>query len=276
MPITPHDQFTLSIPTIILFSPTHVHTATGSPVLSAHDINDTPTHFLFRPTTMNVAFKPLAPTLMLSADLQARVKQRAEGNLCKIIAKLSGAVFYSDSPALQPLRSILGEAGPGKPLIIAEEDEPQAIQQFCASVPFTTYVDYLPYVSKVAETSQARLSDVRDLLAPGLPIFVAHSSGTSGAGLKYFLKYPNPRYIGAHWDEPGPHQIMMSGISAIRLNSVTVIVDDDGGLVDEIPITTISSGGLRAYMGIGPRDDDKIVSEKGGPFFFSLSGGGVS
>jgi len=41
------------------------------------------------------------------------------------------------------------------------------------------------------------------------------------------------------------------------------VVDEDGGLVQEIPITTISSGGTRTYMGIEPRDDDKIVSEKG-------------
>jgi hypothetical protein len=190
------------------------------------------------------------------------VKQRVEKNLCDIIAKLSGTVFYGDSPVLGSLRSVLGEAGAGNPLVIAEGGEPQfVIQQFHASVPFTTYDDYVPYVSKVAESSPVRLSDVRDLLAPGLPIFVAHSSGTSGGGVKYFLKYPNPRYVGPRWDQLSIH---MSGISAVCLNSVTGVVDSDGGLVQEIPITTISSGGLRTYMGIGPRDDDKIVSEKGG------------
>ena len=128
-----------------------------SALLSAHYIYKryppTPSVHNAAPTsTMNVAFNPPAPILILSPDLQARVKQRVEGNFCKIIAKLSGTVFYSDSPALQSLRSTLGEAGSGKPLVIAEEDEPEAIRQFHASVPFTTYDDYLPYVSKVAET----------------------------------------------------------------------------------------------------------------------------
>ena len=171
------------------------------------------------------------------------MKQRVEKNLCKIITKLSGTVFYSDSPVLSSLRSVLGDAGPGRLLFIAEEDEPHAIQQFHASVPFTIYDDYLPYVSKVAKSSPVRFSDVRDLLTPGLPAFVAHSSGTSGVGQKYFLKYPNRRYIGPRWDQPAVHKIMMSGINAARLNSVTGVVDSDGGLVMEFPITTISSGG---------------------------------
>ena len=72
---------------------------------------------------MNMAFNPPAPILVLSADLQARVKQQVEKNLCKIIAKLSGTVFYSDSPTLQSVCSILGEAGCGKPLVIAQEDD---------------------------------------------------------------------------------------------------------------------------------------------------------
>ena len=219
---------------------------------------------------MNMPFNPPAPIPNLSSNLKANVKQRVEKNLCKIIAKLSGTVFYGDSPVLGSLRSVLGDAGAGKPLLIAEEGEPHAIQQFHASVPFTTYDDYLPYVSKVAKSSSVRLSDACDLLAPGLPVFVAHTSGTSGVGPKYFLKYPNRRYVGPRWDQPAVHKIMISGINAARLNSVTGVVDSDGSLVMEIPITTISSGGLRTYMGLGSRDD-KIVSEKGGLFFPSLS-----
>jgi len=151
------------------------------------------------------------------------VKKRVEKNLCGIIAILSGTVFYHDSSVLGPLRLALGAAGVGKPLTITdlEQGELQAIQQFTTFVPFTTYDDYLPYLSKVAEASLLRVSDVRDLLAPGLPTFIAHSSGTSGAGAKYFLKYPNLRYLGPRWDQPGAHKITMSGINAIRLNSVT-------------------------------------------------------
>ena len=67
--------------------------------------------------------------------------------------------------------------------------------------------------------------------------------------------------------DQGAHKITMSGINAIRLNSVTEVVDEDGGLVQEIPTTIISSGGTRTYMGIGPRDDDNIVNEKGMNFF---------
>jgi hypothetical protein len=212
---------------------------------------------------MSVAFNPPAPVPVLSPDVKASVKQRVEKNLCRIIAKLSGTVFYHDSSVLSFLRSALGDAGAGKPLNIAEQGELQAIQQFKTSVPFTTYDDYFPYVSKAVEASPLRSSDVCDLLAPGLPAFIAHSSGTSGAAAKYFLKYPNPRYVGPRWDQPGAHKITMSGINAIRLNSVTDVVDEGGALVQEIPVTTISSGGLRLYMGIGPRDDDKIVSEKG-------------
>jgi len=45
---------------------------------------------------MNMPVNPPAPIPNLSSDLKANVKQRVEKNLCKIITKLSGTVFYSD------------------------------------------------------------------------------------------------------------------------------------------------------------------------------------
>lgn len=205
-------------------------------------------------TKMNVPFNPPAPISGLTPELTAAVKERVENNLSSLLDKLSKTVFYKKSSALAAVRDA------GDPSLV--NDDGQLLQRFYRDMPFTSYDDYSSYVSRFF-TQPCLQSDVGDLLAPGLPVFLAHTSGTSGSAPKYFPKYPNPLYAPSPWNSPDAPRISMCGFNAIRLNKLVEIVDDNGQVVEDLPVTNVSNGGMRQYLGIGPKDDEKIIDEKG-------------
>ena len=202
---------------------------------------------------MNVPFNPPSPILDLSdSELRNAVKDRTEKNLLCLLDKLSSTVFYKQSSALAALRDAKESRANGD----------GELQHFFSTVPFTSYDDYSPFVSRFFAQPCGK-SAVDNLLAPGLPLFLAHTSGTSGSAPKYFPKYPSPQFTRSPWNSPDAPKISMCGFNSLRISRLVEIVDDDKQLVADLPVTIISSGGLRYYLGIEPRDDDKILDQKG-------------
>lgn len=212
---------------------------------------------------MSVPFNPPAPILVLPDELRHQAKTRIQQNLSRLVKKLSGTVFYNDSPSLRDLKSSLGEAGPGIPLDVLDTDE-QICEKFLRNTPFTSYDDYYPYVSKFLEES-CQSSEVEHLLAPGLPDFVAHTSGTSGSAFKYFLKYPNPLYSNRpRWDSAEAVQTVKRGqFGTLGAERFIRVIGPDGQALPRIPLTIVSSGVFRMYLGIGPEDDSNVITKKG-------------
>ncbi|KDR82342.1 hypothetical protein GALMADRAFT_817611 [Galerina marginata CBS 339.88] len=101
-------------------------------------------------------FNPPAPLRDLTPDLKAALKRRVELNLSGIILKLSPTVFYRESPALQPLRE-------QAPFILSEPENNAVLPKFYSAVPFTSYDDYSPFVSRIIDKSpcQDRFWDFR-------------------------------------------------------------------------------------------------------------------
>jgi hypothetical protein len=130
-------------------------------------------------------------------------------------------------------------------------------------VPFTTYEDYQPFIARFLDNKSPRLSDVNNLLSPGLPAFIAHSSGTSGGHLKHFLKYPDPRRLGRRWDNPDVPGFKLCSFSLLNIDRWIKVVDGDGDTVKDIPVSIATAGGTRLRLGIGPMDDAKIIDKKG-------------
>lgn len=212
---------------------------------------------------MSVPFNPPPPILVLPDDLKKQAKARILRNLARLVKRLSGTVFYSDSPALSCLKSSLGQTEPGLTVDVSDTDE-QICEKFTRNVPFTSYDDYHPYVSRLLE-EHCRASEIEHLLAPGLPDFVAHTSGTSGTALKYFPKYPNPLYsTRPRWDSAEAAQnvkyVQFGSLSVKRFIPVT---GRHGENLPSIPLTIVSSGGSRMYLGICSEDDADIVTKKG-------------
>ena len=214
---------------------------------------------------MNPPSNPPTPLRELTPELRESVKSRAEQNLAALVKKLSVSVFYHESAPLKSLRESLGTRGIGTPLDV---DERNILQYFYSSVPFTGYDDYYPYVSRLfkKEPQPCHVMDISNLLAPGLPSFVAHSSGTSGAGAKYFFKYPNAMYKPVSWEsaEAGARlgNIKICNFTCLSLREL-VRVSGDGNEVVHIPVSLVSAGGYRTFLGISPTDDAYLIDKKG-------------
>ena len=151
--------------------------------------------------TMNIPSNPPQPILALTPDLKERLEKRTKTNLLQILSKLSGSIFFQEAPALAALRNVPDSSDNDEELLL--------YNNFLSHVPLTTYEDYQPFVARFFDNNNnnnkpLRLSDVNNLLSPGLPTFIAHTSGTSGGHIKHFLKYPkNPGRLRQQqrWDD---------------------------------------------------------------------------
>ena len=210
---------------------------------------------------MNVPSNPPQPLHALTPDLNERLEKRTKANLFQILTKLSGAIFFKEAPALVALRNALGDAY--TPLLPDSSENHELLLKFLCHVPLTTYEDYQPFVARFFDSKSPKLSDVNNLLSPGLPTFIAHSSGTSGGHLKHFLKYPNPSRFGRRWDNPDIPGFKICSFSLLNVDRWIKVVDGDGVTVEDIPVSIATAGGNRLRLGIGPLDNEKIIDKKG-------------
>ncbi|KAF8870184.1 GH3 auxin-responsive promoter [Infundibulicybe gibba] len=124
----------------------------------------------------------------LSAQQTEQVKLRVCGTLSFIVNTNSNTTYFRDAPLLARYRAELwldarhDSATPGTSMVEVD------LSTFTRSVPLSTYEDYRPYISRFMENPGLQ-SSVSSLLAPGLPTFIAASSGTSRSIAKYFPKY---------------------------------------------------------------------------------------
>jgi hypothetical protein len=211
--------------------------------------------------TMNIPTNPPQPLLALTSDLKERSEKRTKTNLFQILSELSGTIFFQEAPALVTLRDALGNAHTCSSPDGSENRE--LLHNFLSQVPLTTYEDYQPFVARLLDNKSPRLSDVNNLLAPGLPAFIAYSSGTSGGPRKHFIKYPNPGYLGRRWDNPDVPPFKMCTFGLLNIDRCIKVVDGDDDTVQDIPVSTATIGGTRLHMGIGPMDDTEIMDKKG-------------
>ena len=208
---------------------------------------------------MNVSSNPPQPVLALTSDLKERLEKRTKANLSQLLSKLSGTIFFQEAPALATLRNVLGDAY--TPLLPDSSENHELLCKFFSHVPLTTYEDYRPFVARFLDSKSPRLSDVNNLLAPGLPTFIAYSSGTSGGHLKHFLKYPSPGRMGRRWDSPDTSRFKICSFSFLNVDRWIKVVD--GETVEDIPVSIATAGGNRLHLGIGPLDNEKIIDKKG-------------
>ena len=210
---------------------------------------------------MDVPSDPPQSLLALTLELKESSEKQAKINLFRVLFKLLGTIFFQEAPALAPLRDALGDVD--IPLLPDDLENHELLDKFFTCVPFTTYEDYQPFVARLLDRKLPRLPDVNNLLSPGLPAHIARTSGTSGGQLKHFLKYPDSLYLGPRWDSPDVPAIKRCRFTLIHLNRWTTVVDDNDNIIQDIPVTISSSGRIRHSLGIGPKDDKKIIDKKG-------------
>jgi hypothetical protein len=217
---------------------------------------------------MNIPTNPPQPLLALTSDLKERSEERTKTNLLQILSKISGTIFFQEAPALATLRDALGDAH--TPLLPDSSENHELLHNLLSHVPLTTYEDYQPFVARFLDKKSPRLSDVNNLLSPGLPTFIAHSSGTSGGHLKHFLKYPHPVRLMRRWDNPDVAPFKICSFTFLNIDRWINVVDGDSGTVQNIPVGIATARGNRLRIGIGPMDDAKIIDKKGSQVQFVI------
>jgi hypothetical protein len=181
-----------------------------------------------------------------------------ESVLIRLTQLNSRTIFFREAPLFSAFRDRFGynrspnsKAGDSIPL----EPGRDFVQCFRETIPLTSYDAYEPFVSRFFENSPL-YSSVRDLLSPGFPDFIAQTSGTSGSTVKSFPRYPvndNDHYI--------PRGIRFCGFNSLRISGAVKIVNEEGDLQKELPVTSVGSGILRRRMGTELKDDDQVMSQ---------------
>ncbi|KAH7906351.1 GH3 auxin-responsive promoter, partial [Hygrophoropsis aurantiaca] len=120
------------------------------------------------------------PLATLSPNLQIQLKEHTEGVLNKIINTNLQSRFVQEFGGLREFRDAIKQ--------LKHCSAHDAWECYRDSVPLTNYDSYEPFISRFL-AEPCREEDVKDLLSPGLPFFIAKSSGTSGKAAKLFPKY---------------------------------------------------------------------------------------
>ncbi|KAI6013488.1 GH3 auxin-responsive promoter [Pisolithus microcarpus] len=180
------------------------------------------------------------PLSTLSPELKAALQERTERCLMDIVGTNITTHYGISAPSL----SLFRQAIAGKDV----QEDPTVIIDFRQAVPLTDYGCYSPFIANFFRRP-CKQSELENLLAPGLPVFVAKSSSTTGNKPKLFPKYPRQRPTTppgfsklVHLTSPGKAVHMFS----LALRDVLDIMGDDGEVVKKIPVCFGSSGAVRS------------------------------
>lgn len=209
-----------------------------------------------------------APILKsLTPELSQKLQERNEAILFDLVTTNSETTYFREAPLLEELRRALatGRQEPSDP--VDKWGELSLVKIFSRSVPLSNYSDYHPFISRFTQTPCYE-SSVTDLLAPGLPEFIATSSGTSGTA-KYFPKYT---LTGPHRDlmvQPArsPKPMRNGGttcaIVSLRHSRILDIIQEEGDgdvIKKRITFSLVSSGACRMQMGWDTQNDQKLMA----------------
>ena len=200
------------------------------------------TNILYNIRDFNIPLIPPPPLLALTPELKKSLEKQANATLFQVLTKLLGTIFFHEAPALATLRSALGDGY--SPLSPDGSENYEPLFKFFSCVPLTTYDDYQPFVARLLDTKFPKLSDVNNLLSPGLPAFIVHTSGTSGGGFNHFPKYPNSSSTGLHWDSPDTPGYKLCRFTTLNLSHRRQVLDGDGHIIRDISISIASTGSV--------------------------------
>ncbi|KAG1856113.1 GH3 auxin-responsive promoter, partial [Suillus subluteus] len=116
----------------------------------------------------------------LSPELSQRLKELMDQALLGFIRPNSTSQFAQHAPVLARFCETIAHSD--------SKDDIQFLRSFREFIPTTDYEPYRPYIAKFFAT-HCNESDVKNLLAPGLPYFIGISSMTSGKSVKTFPIY---------------------------------------------------------------------------------------
>ena len=195
-----------------------------------------------RPTLPMTSPPIVHPLTSLPPQLLAVLKEATDQRLQVVIGANITSHYASSSPDLADFRSTVRDKDVKQDL--------STLSDFRNLVPLTDYEAYRPWVAKFFE-SPCKLSEVENLLAPGLPKYFAVSSSTSGSKPKHFARYIGSTGLMRASENVVRSSALTGTIAPVFTLSYRDIVDviTASGEVKRIPVTIASSGFLRNCEG---------------------------
>ncbi|KAH7908601.1 GH3 auxin-responsive promoter [Hygrophoropsis aurantiaca] len=190
---------------------------------------------------------PQTPITTLSPELHTQLKEHTEGLLNDIINTNLQTRFVQEFDGLRDFRDAIE--------LRKDRSAHEAWECYRDSVPLTNYATYEPFISRFL-AEPCREERVKDLLSPGLPFFLAKSSGTSGKAAKLFPKYH--RLVGAPLSRYPVFPAKACHIMSMAYSRVIDVVRNEGESAKVI-VTTSSSGRLRMQHDLGTEKDPEII-----------------
>ncbi|KAI6042179.1 GH3 auxin-responsive promoter [Pisolithus marmoratus] len=190
---------------------------------------------------------PPAPITSLTPELEERLRQQALDVLLYLVKTNSVTTYFKESSILPQFRAVLGLSHSNQ-LGALGHSANELFEIFDSNVGLSVYEDYLPVISRFFEQPCNKAS-VENLMAPGLPVFIAHSSGTSGGKTKYFPKYRHPDHMSRAMAETARlanPQSRNAGKNCITFSlayrQIVTPLNEDGDVAKRIPVCLLTSG----------------------------------
>ncbi|KAI6094510.1 GH3 auxin-responsive promoter [Pisolithus sp. B1] len=199
--------------------------------------------------------RPPAPITSLTPELTERLRGRALDVLSYLVKTNSTTTYFKKSDVLSQFRAALhlrdGSDNGLQQAVDLTCSAKELFDVYHSNVALSVYEDYLPFISRFFDQPCKR-SSVENLMAPGLPSFIAHSSGTSGGATKHFPKYRHPDHMSMSTSEAmrmsnptsksgGKNCIMYS----LGYRQLVAPLSEDGDVDGQIPVCLMTSGVIR-------------------------------
>ncbi|KAI6038445.1 GH3 auxin-responsive promoter [Pisolithus marmoratus] len=195
--------------------------------------------YLTRPVTRSfvpsMSTNTVHPITALTLELETILKKDTDRRLRNLITANIKSRYARSSSKLSDFRLAIE----GKNV----QTDGSVLSDFRRLVPTTDYESYRPFFDKFNSRS-CKLSDVEDMLAPGLPVYISLSSATTNKKSKQFVKYPRSEPY-AH----GPPLVRVKTTAFLytfAYRDPVEVLADSGEIVRRIPLCNQSSGVVRS------------------------------
>ncbi|KIJ64579.1 hypothetical protein HYDPIDRAFT_111943 [Hydnomerulius pinastri MD-312] len=195
---------------------------------------------------------PPVPIATLTPELVDSLHKRTQAVLSYLVQTNSVSAYFKQSDVLSDFRNALSLTEDRH--MGAVQSNPETLfQTYHENVALSVYEHYLPFVSRLFE-QPCKSSAVENLMAPGLPYFIAHSSGTSGGATKHFPKYRHPEHMSTSTSQTmqASNPTSKNGgknciVYSLGYRQVVTSVNEDGGVDRQMPVCLMSTGTIRMY-----------------------------
>lgn len=210
---------------------------------------------------------PPQPISSLTAELVGSLKERTQEVLSYLVKTNSISAYFNDADSLSDFRNVLGLTTQGQldSDLLSKPDE--LLGAYHDNVSLTEYSDYQPFISRFFE-EPCKASAVENLMAPGMPFFIVHSTGTSGAIPKSYPKYRHPEHMSTSTSHvmKASNPVSKNGgknciVYSLVSRQVVTALNVDGEVDRCMPVCIMSTGTVRMF-------NDMVVDRD--PFYQTL------